>query len=324
MQTIDSGTQRKYSMKVVARRTGLTPHAIRAWERRYRAVSPRRDTNNRRYYEESDIERLILLREATDAGFPISQVAGCSNEELRDIVGEMNVIDLPVKKKKEAVKGKDISVVREDEGYIESFLSALEQMDRKALESLLITCETEIGRNALLERVIVPLMERVGDMWRKGELRVSHEHLATHIVRTFLGGLLSSQRDFPGAPNVLVTTPSDHWHDLGALSAAVTASSEGWNVTYLGPNLPAEEIAGAAKYNNSRAVILSLIYPENDPAVVEELRKLRRYLPGVPIIVGGRARDSYSEVLEEIEAVAVDDLYQVRAALDNIRTNGIA
>lgn len=311
-------------MKVVARRTGLTPHAIRAWERRYGAVSPHRDSNNRRYYREADVERLILLREATEAGFPISQVAGYGNEELLDIVGEINVIDLPVRKMKETVKGKDISVVREDEGYIESFISALEQMDRKALESILITCETEIGRNALMERVIVPLMERIGDMWRKGDIRVSHEHLATHIVRTFLGGLLSSQKDFPGAPNVLVTTPSDQWHDLGALSAAVTAASEGWNVTYLGPNLPAEEIAGAAKYNNSRAVILSLIYPENDTAVVEELRKLRRSLPGVPIIAGGRARESYSEALKEIDAVVVADLYQVRAALDNIRTNGIA
>lgn len=324
MQTIDSGSERKYSMKVVARRTGLTPHAIRAWERRYGAVSPHRDSNNRRYYREADVERLILLREATEAGFPISQVAGYGNEELLDIVGEINVIDLPVRKMKETVKGKDISVVREDEGYIESFISALEQMDRKALESILITCETEIGRNALMERVIVPLMERIGDMWRKGDIRVSHEHLATHIVRTFLGGLLSSQKDFPGAPNVLVTTPSDQWHDLGALSAAVTAASEGWNVTYLGPNLPAEEIAGAAKYNNSRAVILSLIYPENDTAVVEELRKLRRSLPGVPIIAGGRARESYSEALKEIDAVVVADLYQVRAALDNIRTNGIA
>ncbi len=324
MQTVDSDSERKYSMKVVSKRTGLTPHAIRAWERRYGVVTPLRDANNRRYYRESDIERLTLLREATDAGFPISQVAGYGNEELREIVGEMNVIDLPVRKIRGTVKGKDISVVREDEGYIESFISALEHMDRKALESILITCETEIGRNALIERVIVPLMERIGDMWRKGEIRISHEHLASHVVRTFLGSLFSSQREFPGAPNVLVTTPADQWHDLGALSAAVTAASEGWNVTYLGPNLPAEEIAGAAKYNNSRAVILSLIYPENDPSVVEELRKLRRYLPGVPIIAGGRARESYLGVLKEIDAVVVADLYQVRTALQNIRTNGIA
>lgn len=311
-------------MKVVSKRTGLTPHAIRAWERRYDVVSPKRDSNNRRCYTDDDIERLTLLREATEAGFPISQVVDYTDDELREIVGKMNVIDLPLRKPPEMVKGRDISVVKDDEVYIESFMSALNQMDRKALESILIGCETEIGRNAMLERVVVPLMERIGDLWRSGEIRISHEHLATHVVRTFLGSLLSSQKAFSGAPNALVTTPSDQWHDIGALAAAVTAASEGWNVTYLGPNLPAEEIAGAAKYNNSRVVILSLIYPEKDPAVIQELRKLRSHLPGVPVIAGGRASESYREVLEEIDAMPVSDLYQIRTALENIRTNGIA
>ena len=323
MNTNNSSREKKYSMKVVSKRTGLTPHAIRAWERRYHVVSPKRDSNNRRFYTEHDIERLTLLREATGAGFPISQVVDYTDDELREIVGEMNVIDLPLRKP-EMVKGRDISVVKDNEVYIESFMSALDQMDRKALENLLISCETEIGRNALLERVILPLMERIGELWRRGEVRVSHEHLASHVVRTFLGNLLSSQKAFPGAPNALVTTPSDQWHDIGALAAAVTAASEGWNVSYLGPNLPAEEIAGAAKYNNSSVVILSLIYPEKDPAVIQELRKLRSHLPGVPVIAGGRARESYSGVLEEIDAVQVSDLYQIRAALENIRTNGIA
>jgi methylmalonyl-CoA mutase cobalamin-binding subunit len=136
--------------------------------------------------------------------------------------------------------------------------------------------------------------------------------------------MLSSQRDFAGAPSLVVTTPSEQLHEIGALSAAVTAASEGWNVTYLGPNLPAEEIAGAVKYNNSKVVILSLIYPENDPVVTEELRKLRRYLPNTPIITGGRARESYLPVLEEIGAIVVDDLYQVRTTLQDLRSNGIA
>jgi DNA-binding transcriptional MerR regulator/methylmalonyl-CoA mutase cobalamin-binding subunit len=324
MNAEKTSTDRKYSMKVASKRTGLTPHAIRAWERRYGVINPQRDSNNRRYYTEQDIERLTLLREATDAGFPIGQISGYSNDELNEIVGKMNVIDLPVNKSKRAMKGRDISVVPDEEGYIESFLSALEQMDRKSMEAVLITGETEIGRNALLDRVVIPLMENIGELWRKGEIRISHEHLASHVMRTFLGNILSSQRDFAGAPSVVVTTPSEQLHEIGALSAAVTAASEGWNVTYLGPNLPAEEIAGAVKYNNSKVVILSLIYPENDPVVTEELRKLRRYLPTTPIITGGRARESYLPVLEEIGAIVVEDLYQVRTSLQDLRSNGIA
>jgi DNA-binding transcriptional MerR regulator/methylmalonyl-CoA mutase cobalamin-binding subunit len=319
---------KKFSMKAASRMTGLTPHAIRAWERRYGVVTPGRDSNNRRFYRESDIERLALLRKATGAGHPISQAAGYSKEELQEIAGAMNVIDMPSRKSPEPLRtagaAGDLSIVRDYGAYMEDILTAVERMDRKSLEEILISVETEVGRNALLERVVIPLMERIGDLWRKGEVRISHEHLATQAVRTFLGSLLASQKTFPGAPHVVVTTPSDQVHEIGALSAAVTVASEGWNVTYLGPSLPSEEIAGAVSYNGSKALVLSLIYPESDPLVARELRKLRRYLPVLPILVGGRARQSYSQVLGEIDAIVVNDLYGVRTVLESIRTNGVA
>jgi len=322
MQSGGEETGKKFSMKVASRMSGLTPHAIRAWERRYGVIKPGRDSNNRRFYRESDIERLTLLHKATDAGHPISQIAGYSRDELREIVGNMNVIDLPSRMTPEPRITGDLTLVRDYNAYVDEILGAIEKMDRKSLEETLISVETETGRNALLERVVIPLMERIGDLWRKGEMRISHEHLASQAVRTFLGSLLASQKTFPGAPHVLVTTPSDQVHEIGALSAAVTAASEGWNVTYLGPSLPSEEIAGAVLHNGSKALILSLIYPESDPLVARELLKLRRYLPGTPIIVGGRARQSYSQVLSEIGAVVVNDLYGVRTVLESIRTTG--
>ena len=57
--------EKKYAMKVVTRRTGLTSHAIRVWEKRYNAVEPERTDTNRRLYSEADIERLIDLHRAT-------------------------------------------------------------------------------------------------------------------------------------------------------------------------------------------------------------------------------------------------------------------
>ncbi len=210
----------------------------------------------------------------------------------------------------------DEEVSGNPEDYVEKFILALEKMDVKSLDSLLAVAEIDLGKNVLVDRVVVPLMERVGDMWRRGEIRIAHEHLATQTVRTFLGGLLSSQGTYPGAPHALVTTPSNQVHELGALAAAVAASSEGWNVNYLGPNLPAEEIAGAVNHFGSKAVILSLVYPESDFMVENEIRKLRKHLPGVPFVVGGRARQSYAQVLKETDAIIVDDLYGLRRALE--------
>ncbi len=311
---------KKYSMKVVSMRTGLSAHAIRAWERRYNAVSPKRDANNRRYYTEEDIERLLLLKKVTDAGFGISQVVNSSEEELKNLIDTMNVIDLPIK---QALDQRTRTVANETsfENYVENFMNALEQMNSKALENILVQAEIDYGLNGVIENVLVPLMEEIGEGWRKGNLRISHEHLASHVVRTFLGGILASHKTSPSAPNVLVTTPADQWHDIGALIIAVTAASEGWNVTYLGANLPSEEIAGAVKQNNCKAVILSIVYPEDDPVLVQEIRKLRRALPGnVTIIVGGRASTSYKAVLDEIDALRFNSLYEIRTSLESLRS----
>ena len=69
------------------------------------------------------------------------------------------------------------------------------------------------------------------------------------------------------------------------------AAEQGWRAIYLGPSLPAAEIAGAAMQNQARVVALSIIYTADDhPNVERELYDLRRFLrKDVAVLVGGRA-----------------------------------
>jgi methylmalonyl-CoA mutase cobalamin-binding domain/chain len=148
---------------------------------------------------------------------------------------------------------------------------------------------------------------------------VSHEHAAAAVIRSVLGNILNGQELSPNAPNILVSSPSGQLHELGALLVAVTASNFGWRVTYLGPNLTAEEMAGAAIQSQAKAVALSIIYPANDLYVIQELHKLRNYLPdNIHIIVGGRAAFSYRKTLEEINAFLLKDTPSFCAVLDSI------
>src|SRR5690242_6384218 len=73
-------------MRVVSQQTGLSPHVIRAWERRYGAIEPRRANNRRRRFSEEDVQRLILLRQATLAGHSIGAVAKLATRELRALL----------------------------------------------------------------------------------------------------------------------------------------------------------------------------------------------------------------------------------------------
>jgi len=89
---------------------------------------------------------------------------------------------------------------------------------------------------------------------------------------------------------MIVTTPAGQLHELGALMVAAAAEESGWQVSYLGPNLPAEEIASAARQIEARVVSLSLIYATDERDLTAEIRRVRALLdPAVQLIVGGRA-----------------------------------
>jgi methylmalonyl-CoA mutase cobalamin-binding subunit len=166
------------------------------------------------------------------------------------------------------------------------------------------------------------MMARIGSFWRQGEMRPIHEHLATAAVRSLIG--LLQQSDLPApvtAPLLLVTTPAHQLHEVGALMVAATGAAEGWRVTYLGPDLPAEEIAAAARQTGARAVALSITYPPDDPRLGDELRRLVQLLdPGVAMLVGGRAAGAYRDALHSTPAVYGDDLRQLRRILEELRS----
>lgn len=303
----------KYPIRVVAAKTGLSSHLIRMWERRYGAVEPSRTDTRRRLYSDTDVQRLSLLRRATQAGANIGQIANLPDAELRELVSSYEQI---------SVAGKPRGASPPDAGYfLDMALEAVGILDAARLESVLLQASVALGRTVLLEEVIMKFLEQVGDDWISGRLKVAHEHLASSVSRSFLGRLIEANTIDAGAPVFIATTPAGQLHEFGALISAVTASDAGWQVIYLGPNLPAEDIAGAVRQTDARVVALSLVYPPDDNRLRDELRTIRRLIdPDVQIIVGGRTKEGYQQVLSEIGAVQIDALNNLADFLGVIRT----
>lgn len=306
-----------HPIRVAARRTGLTPHVIRAWEKRYGAVSPSRTETNRRLYSQEDVERLTLLRRSTLLGRSIGQIAKLSTEELRRLVAEDEAAQ-----RQAAPTGvaETVPTTGHSARILNACLHAAKVLDPERLQHELNGAVVTLSRPVLMSDVVVPLLQSLGTAWREGSVRVAHEHLATAAVRTFVGNL-NGAFDVPeNAPKIITTTPSGQLHEIGALLAAATAAADGWRAMYLGPSLPADEIAGAAQQSEARVVALSIVYPTDDIHVAGELRKLKKYLPKpTHLIVGGRGAASYRSVLDEIGAAQPPDLDSLIQELQAIR-----
>ncbi|HUF62016.1 MAG TPA: MerR family transcriptional regulator [Verrucomicrobiales bacterium] len=77
---------RLFPVRVVSRRTGLSPHVLRVWERRYGAVAPQRSSGNRRLYSETELQRLESLAFLTRAAHAISQISSLNSKNRRHIL----------------------------------------------------------------------------------------------------------------------------------------------------------------------------------------------------------------------------------------------
>ena len=297
-----------HSVRVVARRTGLTPDLLRAWEKRYQVVQPVRSPGGQRNYSDADVERLRLLVKATAAGRSIGQIASLSNAELRELTNEDALAE-------HTLVAADASNSAVDQ-YLQAALAAAGKFQANLLETTLRAAALQLPSDQALDRVFGPLLLEIGTRWEQGRFPPAHGHLATATIRRVLTWMM----DFPEAPDhaptIVIGTPALQQHDLGAMLAATVAAASGWHVAFLGASLPANELARAALLARADTVALSIVHPNDHAHVSGQLRELRSELPpSTALLVGGAGASGYAELLAEIGAHRLDSLAALRAWL---------
>ncbi|MBB5030586.1 MerR family transcriptional regulator [Prosthecobacter vanneervenii] len=324
-------------IQLASKLSGLSQHVIRIWERRYSALSPSRTCTNRRMYCDEAVKRLKLLKTLTENGHRIGGVARLSTAELEALVQDLTAVPqaaqapapapavapgttLPAEPATPQPVAEPASPAApaqvSPEQCVEDALEASKRYDCEGLRRIILQARMQYGQRGMLHRVICPMLIKVGSQWQFGEMRPGHEHILTAVIREILLTPVPGSQVPLHAPELIVATPAGELHELGALIVAASARDLGWYVTYLGPNLPVEEIAACAIARNATAVALSVVYPEGCPVITEKLRRIRDLLPAnMRLIVGGRSAESYRTLLPELAIKWVSCLHGLDDAL---------
>ena len=262
-----------YPIRAVAQMTGLSLDTLRAWERRYEAVTPRHGDRGR-LYTEADVNRLRQLGQLVAQGHAIGTIARLEDAQLTQLVASSTALI--------AAEQPLIAAARLDD-----ITAALDRYDLATIEKTLNRFAAVLPPRELIVAVVLPLLSDIGDRWQAGTLRPAQEHLVSAIVRSVLGGLLRALTRTDVSPRVVFAAPSGERHELGLLCAAVLAAAEGFGVVYLGPDLPASDIWHAAARAEARIVVVSLTTP--GAVTRAELRVLSQSPRGIALWVGGPA-----------------------------------
>jgi len=274
-------------LKSVAEMLGVSPHTLRAWEKRYGAVKPDRSESGRRVYSHEEVQRLLLLGELVKQGHSISQIAHLSDKKLSGLSAKKTLI--------EGGPVQELSLRPQE--HLEAILEALKKFNLEALDKQLDWAALSLGCREFTLEVVAPLMKEVGVLVLQKKMSISQEHALSSILRSHFSEalkVLQNHQTSLGAKfsgPLLLTTPEGDQHEFGILLGAALCANMGVPAFYLGPSMPAQDIAESVRRLKSSVVILGNL-PTADPQREQQLKQffeeLDKKLPApVEIWIGG-------------------------------------
>lgn len=265
---------RTYEIHEVAELTGLATARLRAWERRYEVVRPRRMPNGYRAYTADQVALLRAYARLIDGGERIGDLA---DQPREDVLTRAEARSL-------------------DGSPHAALMEAVRALDRERLEGLVAQQLALRGLRAFAEEVVMPLAQSVGDQWALGKMPIAAEHLASEVVLHALKGGLRMSRG--SGPLVVGACLPGERHEWGFLGTLAVVQEDGWRIHYLGADLPVEEVVEAAWKLSPKGVALS----GSDPALVRISLPALAALPGklpprTMAAIGGGGAEPHARVL---------------------------
>jgi DNA-binding transcriptional MerR regulator len=236
-----------------ARRVGVTPELLRAWEQRYGLLQPVRTPGGFRLYGEEDAERVARMRRALDEGLSAAEAARVALEVARSS-------DRPVEDARARLMG------------------AIESYDEAAVQAALDDGLAACGLEAFIRELILPTLVDVGRGWERGNVEVSQEHFASNLIR---GRLLSLGRLWgrgSGPLALLACAPAER-HDISLVAFGLLLRSYGWRILFLGADTPLRTVQASARTTAPAAIVIVTFDPALIDAEGTTLRRLARIAP---------------------------------------------
>jgi len=290
-----------YSIKAVSRATGLTVETLRAWERRYGVVEPRRDEMGRRVYRPEDVLRLRRLREATERGHPISRLVALDEASLAALLHE------PERRPQSAAAT----------AFVERILDAARRFAADECEQALTLAISLMPPARLIEEVLEPLLREVGDRWHSGQFSIAQERLVSTTVRKHIGLIVESYGRTARRQAIVFATLAGERHELGLLMSAMVCASHGCKVHYLGADLPPQEVGRYAHAVGAAVVALSVVLHEGLRDLPAQLASMREVLgPEIPVWIGGLAAQAIEPGTLPAQCLVIRDSAELEQRLD--------
>ena len=231
--TTDTGALR---IGEFARRVGVSPELLRAWERRYELLRPIRSEGGFRLYTAEDAERVSRMKVALNEGLSAAEAARRALAHTRPTEGLLD-------------------------DARERFLAAVRGYDEAAAHALLDEALSGFTLETVVRELILPVLRQIGEEWASGTLEIGQEHFASNVIRPRLLAL-ARLWGRGGGPLAILACPPGERHDLGLIAFGLLLRTYGWRILFLGADTPTATLARTIAATDPRLVVVASVDPE--------------------------------------------------------------
>jgi DNA-binding transcriptional MerR regulator len=266
-----------FSISQLSRYSGIKPHTIRIWEKRYNALKPVRSEGNTRYYDNSQLRRLLNIVSLADTDHKISELCGMPDKKLFGLINQ--TIE------------ESISSTGRHEYFISQLIAAGMSYDEQHFDKIFGSCVVRYGLRETYTKVIYPMLVRIGLMWSGDSVPPANEHFMSNLVKQKIIAAIDSLPPFkPSANKWLLFLKENELHELGLLFASWVIRLSGAQVIYLGADVPFVSLAEAIKATKPRYLLFFLVHYD-EPAIIQDYcKQLAASFTGDRIFVSGDSR----------------------------------
>jgi len=247
-----------FNLKAVIAETGLKPDTIRAWERRYGLPSPARTSGGHRLYSEHDIYALKWLIARKDEGLSISRAVRLWRQLEAD--GKDPILAFPRGTDGGSQAPHPLQPGKSLEGAKQAWVDACLAFDEAEAESILAEAFGEFPLETVCTSVLQAGLSAIGDLWHANHATVQHEHFASELAMRRLEALVAATPRPHRRGRLLVGCATDEAHTFSPLLLVLLLRRRGWDVVYLGANVPQARLETAVGQIKPRMVVLTAQY----------------------------------------------------------------
>lgn len=223
-----------YNLKAVIKETGLTPATLRAWERRYGLFKPQRSPGGHRLFSGSEINLLKWLIEKQKEGLSISRAVDLWRSQA---VPSQESAQIPPATQAAPTMGEGM-LSQLSQNWYEACLAFNEPEAELAIARALAIATPEVVCAQVLQKGLA----EIGQGWYAGRVSVQQEHFASALAARRLNALFAVAPVSTRKGRLLAACPPGEFHELALLMLAFILRWQGWEVTYLGADIPLEQL----------------------------------------------------------------------------------